>query len=74
MMRLHLSEKQILKDGVTLKKEFKTEDGMTWYLIPYKTSCWPNGTPHKVSYQTLCGCRIIIRLDETGNLIVAKYA
>lgn len=72
-----LEKKIVISDGgerIKTRSKFKAEDGSVWQLEPHKTDSWPNGNPHKVSYKTLWGSRLIVWLNEVGNLIYTRLA
>ena len=73
MKQQQLREEQIItnvsKDyKVELNENFRDE-GVTWYLVPCETKAWPNGNPHRVLYENLLGNRLVIWLNEVGNMI-----
>ena len=62
------------ENRVKIVKTFRGKDGTIWHLNPYQTSLWPNGNPHRALYESLWGVRLVVWLNEVGNLTYAQYA
>ena len=67
-----LSEEQVRtkhNNEVSLFEKIWTNDGLTWCLMPGKIKEWPNGNPHEVMYKDSLGNRMVIWLNEVGDMI-----
>lgn len=61
-------------ERVTVYETFNTQDGLMWHLMHRETQKWPNGNPYRLLYRTMFGERLVVWLNEIGELIYAQYA
>ena len=71
-----LTEEQVIRtkrnNEISLFEKIWTNDGFTWYLMPFETKVWPNNNPHQVLYENLLGNRLVIWFNEVGGLIYSR--
>ena len=76
--KANIKAEMFIREGennhLKLVKYFRAKDGTMWYLNPYNTLKWPNGNPCRCLYESLWGGKLVVRLNEIGQLTYAQYA
>lgn len=76
-MRPRLNAEQVAtmnNEKVRIHANFRDKDGVIWHYVPLESNTWPNGNPHRAVYRTAYGGKLVVWLNEVGQLIYAQYA